>query len=93
MQEPKDVTVGEFREHQADFLNQVRFGNEAIRINKHGKGMGVVISVEQYEKYVKAFEEREDEIDVKNARKALEEVCREGAESWEDVKRDLDIDV
>jgi prevent-host-death family protein len=46
-----EVTVSEARERLADLLGKVQHGGEDVTINKHGKPVAVMISVEAMEYY------------------------------------------
>ena len=49
-----EVSIGSFREELSDLLNSVRFAQNVIRVTKHGKTMGLVISEEEYDQYLQA---------------------------------------
>ena len=87
------VSTGEFREGLSDLLNAVRFAHDIVRITKHGKTMGIVISEEEYEKYLQIKEQMEDAEDLQAAEKAIKESEGEETISWEQVKKDLDVNL
>ena len=53
-----EVTVSEARERLADLLGKVQHGGEDVTINKHGKPVAVMISVEAMA-YYEALEDAE----------------------------------
>lgn len=79
MRDIEKTTVGDFRKMQAEYLNRVCFGNDAIKILKNGRTMGVVISEQEFERYLKALAAYEDAADIGDSEQALEEVRSEGA--------------
>jgi prevent-host-death family protein len=74
------MSVTEAREFLADIVNRVAYGGERIVMERHGKGIAALVSVED----LALLEEIEDRDDVKAARRALRE---EGSEAWEVVKK------
>ena len=68
------MTVGEMRAQFADAISQVAFGGERIVLNRHGKDVAALVSVED----LAELEALEDEIDLREAKKALEEYRRSG---------------
>lgn len=93
MRKLQKATAGDFRKLQSEYLNKVHFSNDIVQITRHGKTLGVVISAEEFERYMKVLENEEDFEDIQLAEEAYEEVRRKGARSWEGVKKDLGIDV
>src|SRR5258708_25933598 len=52
------VTLDEFRKNLSDIVGSVMYGNQTVRVQKHGKAGVVVISEEEYE-------------DLRNSQKSL----------------------
>ncbi len=88
-----EISSGEFRRDFSDLMNSVRFAHDTVKITKHGKTMGVVISGEEYEQYLQLIEEFENKEDLLAAEDALERSKEEERISWEQVKKDLDVDL
>ncbi len=65
-------TVSETRAELSDLLGKVQHGGENVTILKHGKPVGVVVSLEEYEFLVR----QEDEI-----------LARMGAEAYAEYRR------
>jgi len=64
-----NVSISEIRDHLADALNRVAYGGERVILERRGKGVAAIVSLEDLQR----LEELEDEADVKAAKKALKE--------------------
>jgi len=73
-----------FRETMADPINRVMYQGERIVLECHGKGVAVVVSMDD----LKALEALEDAADVRAAKKARKE---KGAVSLETIKAELGL--
>jgi prevent-host-death family protein len=68
------LAASQAREAFSDTLNRVAYRGERIVLRRRGKDLAAIIPMED----LKLIEEREDEIDVREARKALAEMKRKG---------------
>ena len=75
------------RENMAEVLNRVAYAKDRVRITRRGKEVAAVVPIEDLE----LIERLEDEIDIREAKKALTDVRKHGAVPWEKVKKDLGI--
>jgi PHD/YefM family antitoxin component YafN of YafNO toxin-antitoxin module len=78
------MSLVRFRETMADPINRVLYQGERIVLERHGKGVAVVVSMEDWQ----TLEALEDAADVKAALKARKEG---GAVPWEQVKAELGL--
>ena len=62
------------RENLADVLNRVAYAKDRVRITRRGKEVAAVVPIEDLE----LIERLEDEIDVREAEKALREAKKKG---------------
>jgi prevent-host-death family protein len=62
------------RERMADVLNRVAYAKDRVRITRHGKEVAAVVPIEDLE----LIERLEDEIDIREAEKALREANKKG---------------
>ena len=81
------VNTTEARDKLADVLNRVAYAKDRVRITRRGRDIAAVVPIEDLE----LIERLEDEIDIREARKALEDVRKHGTIPWEDVKKELGL--
>ncbi len=74
------MKVADIRNNLADAINRVAYAGERIRLERRGKTVAALVSVEDLE----LLERLEDEADIKAARKAMKE---KGGISLEDYKK------
>jgi len=75
------------RERMADVLNRVAYAKDRVRITRRGKAVAAVVPIEDLE----LIERLEDEIDIREAKKALADVRKNGTIPWAKVKKDLGL--
>lgn len=78
------MSIVDFRNQLADPINRVMYQGERVVLERRGKDVAAVVSIED----LALLEKLEDEIDVKAARAALRE---RGEIPWEQVKADLQL--
>lgn len=85
-----NVGVAQIRNNLAETLNQVAYQGERIVLERRGKGVAVLISMED----LALLEALEDKEDAKAARKALAEMKRKGDKGipLADVNAELGMD-
>lgn len=76
------MKVADIRNNLADAINRVAYAGERIILERRGKGVAALVSVEDLE----LLQRLEDEADIKAARKALKE---KGGISLEKLKKRL----
>jgi len=79
------LPVSKAREDFAEALNRVAYRGERIVLERRGKRVAAIVSVEDLD----LLERLEDRMDLESARKALADVRRHGAVPWEKVKAAL----
>jgi prevent-host-death family protein len=77
------IAATEVREKLAEILNEVAFRGKRVVLDRHGKPVAALISVEDLE----LLEWLEDEIDLESAREAMAE--KAGRVTWEDLRKEL----
>ena len=80
----KTLEASELRQQIADALNTVAYAGQRIAINRHGKRVAVLVTVED----LAVLEAIEDRVDLAAARKALKE---KGLIPWAEVKKELGL--
>ena len=80
-------TMAEARRQLTDIVNRVAYGGERIALGRRGKGLAVVVSVED----AAVLEALEDSQDARDAKRVLAEMKRRGEKpiAWEEVKAEL----
>jgi len=84
------IPVSEFKNEISETLNRVVYAGERVLLQRHGKDVAALVSVKEVE-LLEEIERMEDEIDLKEALKALKEI-RSGKDRvvpWDEVKKDL----
>lgn len=81
------LNTTEARENLADVLNRVAYTKSRVRITRRGREIAAVVPIEDLE----LIERLENEIDVREAKKALKEAAAKGTIPWADVKRELGL--
>jgi prevent-host-death family protein len=76
------MRVVDIRNNLADALNRVAYAGERIVLERRGKGVAALVSIED----LAILERMEDEEDIKAARKALKE---KGGVALEEIKKRL----
>jgi prevent-host-death family protein len=69
-----NIGIAQIRNNMADMLNRVAYRGERIILERRGKGIAALVSMEDLA-LLEAIENRED---AKAARKALAEIKRKG---------------
>jgi prevent-host-death family protein len=77
------LTASEARQNFSDILNRAAFGRERVIIHRGKKAVAAIIPIEDYH----FLEQLEDRIDVREARKRL----NEPTVPWSKIKKDLGL--
>lgn len=80
----KTVEASKLRQEMSDALNTVAYTGERIAINRHGKTVAVLVSIDDFA----VLQSIEDRIDIDLAKQALKE---KGAIPWTRVKKELGL--
>ena len=81
------LSVTDARDKLSETVNQVMYRGDRILLDRHGKAVAALVSIEDLE----LLEELENRMDLEDAREALREVESEGSIPWETVKARLGI--
>ncbi|MGA3068146.1 MAG: type II toxin-antitoxin system prevent-host-death family antitoxin [Tepidisphaeraceae bacterium] len=86
---PMTINVVKIRSNLADTINRVAYKGERVVLERRGKGVAALVSMED----LALLERLEEEADVKAARKALAEMKRKKQKPvpWQQVKADLGL--
>ena len=83
------VTAKELKDHPAEVLGRVQYGNERVAVTRYGKEVAAVVPIAD----VRLLERLEDLIDAEDALKAIEEAERDGTISLAELRRKLDLQI
>ncbi len=75
------------RERFSEVLNRVAYGGERVVIERRGKELAAIVSLED----LRLLEAIEDRLDLEDALAAIEEAEREGTIPWETIKAELGL--
>ena len=76
------IRITDIRDNLAEALNRVAYGGERIVVERRGKGVAALVSMDD----LALLERLEDQADIKAARKALKE---KGGITLDDYKKKL----
>lgn len=90
--EMEEVSAKEAREHMAKILNHVAFGGKRYTLTRHGQGIAVIISLEEWKAMEQMMQQFEDEEDIKDADAAMNRYKKgEKTISHEALKKQLGL--
>lgn len=79
------VTAKDLKDHPADVLGRVQYGNERVAVTRYGKEVAAVVPIED----ARLLERLDDLFDAKDALKAIEEAEREGTIGLDELREKL----
>lgn len=81
------ISTTEARAHFSELINRVSFGKERIQLERQGKPLAVIMSLED----LKLFEELEDRFDIIEAEKGEKEVQKKGTKPLRQLMKELNL--
>jgi prevent-host-death family protein len=81
------MTAKEAREKFSDLVNRTAFAKERVVVTRNKRQVAAMVPVEDLE----LLELLEDYVDLRAARKALQEARKQGTRAWKDVKAELGL--
>ncbi len=75
------------REGFADAINRAAFGNERVLLRRRGRAVAAVIPIDD----LRLLEALEDRVDLIDARTALAQANKKGAQSFDAMLKDLGL--
>ena len=85
------LSITEARKNLPDILNKVHYAGENFMVEKHGKKIAAVISIQDFQLYEHILENLENEIDIKEAKKALAEAKEVGTIALDTIKEKFNL--
>ena len=83
----KQITAGEARKHMAELLNRAAFGKERFVITRHGKDVVAIVPIEE----ITLLDRLRAVLSKKDIETALSEMQDSSTQSWDEVRKDLDV--
>ncbi|MCK4622293.1 MAG: type II toxin-antitoxin system Phd/YefM family antitoxin [Desulfuromonadales bacterium] len=80
------IGVSDARDHLSEVVDRARYTHDRVILTKRGREVGAIISIED----LKLLEMLEDQLDIKEARQALEESQGERI-SYDEVRNKLGL--
>ncbi len=75
------------RENLSEILNRVAYAKDRVRITRRGKAVAAVVPIEDLE----LIERLEDQIDIREAEKALADARKHGTIPFQKVRDELGL--
>jgi prevent-host-death family protein len=79
------VTAKDLKDHPAEVLGRVQYGNERVAVTRYGKEVAAVVPIED----ARLLDRLEDLIDAEDALKAIEEAERDGTIGLAELREKL----
>lgn len=88
----EEVSAREVRDHMASILNHVAYGGKRYTLTRHGQGIAVIISLEEWKSIEHLLQALEDEEDIRDADAAMKRIKKgEKTISHAELKRELGL--
>lgn len=81
------MSSSDAREHFPEIISEAAFGNKRFVVTRRGKRLAAIIPIEDFD----MIEALEDKLDLEDARKAIKDVKKTGATSWNKLKLELGL--
>lgn len=91
-QNMEEVSAREARDHMASVLNHVAYGGKRYTLTRHGQGIAVIISLEEWKSVEHYLQRLEDEEDIRDADVAMKRIKKgEKTLSHDELKHELGL--
>lgn len=87
----ENISCQEARNHMAKVINQVAFGSKKFKLTRHGTGVAILMSLEEWESIQKLLEEKEDKEDIRDADRAMKLRSKKRGVSLKAMKKKLGL--
>jgi prevent-host-death family protein len=81
------ISTKQAREHLAEVVNKVTYAGERYTLTRHGHGVAVLISLDEWRAIEALLEKLEDSEDIKDADAAYASYLKEGGIPFSKVKK------
>jgi prevent-host-death family protein len=83
----EQISTKQARDHLSDLINKVAYSGERFTLTRHGHGVAVIISLEEWRNIEHMLEQIEDEEDVKDADLAYAQYRKQGGVPFSKLKK------
>ena len=88
----EEISSKDAREQMSEILSHVAFQGKHFLLTRNGKGMAVIIPLDEWKALEQMRQKQEDEEDIRDAEEAMERISKgEKTISHEDMKRRLGL--
>lgn len=81
------ISTTEARAHFSELINRVSFGKERIQLERQGKALAAIISLED----LQLLEKLEDEIDILEADEGMKEAQKKGTKPLRQLMKERNL--
>ena len=78
-------------DHFSEVINKVLYAGERFELTRHGRGVAVLISLDEWNAIASLLQKLEDEKDIKDADAAYASYLKEGGAPLSKVKKELGL--
>lgn len=86
------ISTKKARDHLSDVINKVAYAGERFTLTRHGHGVAVLISLDEWSAIEALLQRLEDEEDIKAADASYGSFLKEGGIPFSKLKRDLGLE-
>lgn len=87
----ESISTKKARDHLSDVINKVAYAGERYTLTRHGHGVAVLISLDEWNAISSLLQKIEDEEDIKDSDAAYASYLKEGGQPLSKVKKDLGL--
>ncbi len=88
----ENISAKKARDHLSEVINKVVYGGERYTLTRHGTGVAVIISLDEWKMIEYILQKVEDEKDIKAADAAYAHYLKEGGVPFSKVKKELGLE-
>ena len=88
----KTISTKRARDHLSDVINKVVYAGERYTLTRHGNGVVVLISLDEWKAIETILQKLEDEEDIKDADATYTGYLKEGGVPFSKVKKELNLE-
>lgn len=81
------IPASKMRDGLSDVVSRVAYGGERVIVERRGKELAAVVSVEDLRLLGRLIEEEEDRLDLEESRKILSDPEDSGRVYWREIKQ------